>query len=87
MSGVYEEILATLERDFGVTEVQAMEAAAAEDNVTYTKILTAMAGGTTYDPETGEEVTDQKQDILPEEEEFLEETQAEDTTTAVEGQE
>lgn len=87
VSGVYEEILATLERDFGVTEVQAMEATAAEDNVTYTKILTAMAGGTTYDPETGEEVTDQKQDILPEEEEFLEETQAEDTTTAVEGQE
>lgn len=87
VSGVYEEILATLERDFGVSEVQAMEAAAAEDNVTYTKILTAMAGGTTYDPETGEEVTDQKQDILPEEEEFLEETQAEDTTTAVEGQE
>lgn len=71
---VYDEILQTLEQDFGVTQEAALDAAASEDDLTYTKKLTAMLSGFIYDPESGE-ITDEKQDILPEEEEFLMEMQ------------
>lgn len=71
---IYEEILQTMEQDFGVTQEDALDAAATEDAVTYTKKLTAMLSGFAYDPESGE-ITEEKQDILPEEEEFLMEMQ------------
>lgn len=71
---VYDEILQTLEQDFGVTQEAALDAAASEDDVIYTKKLTAMLSGSIYDPESGE-IADEKQDILPEEEEFLMEMQ------------
>lgn len=71
---IYDEILQTLEQDFGVTQEDALDAAASEDDVTYTKKLTAMVSGFAYDPESGE-IMDEKQDILPEEEEFLMEMQ------------
>ncbi|MBQ3105551.1 MAG: hypothetical protein IJC59_06810 [Lachnospiraceae bacterium] len=76
---VYSQILQILNQDYSISEEDARSIAAEESDVTYTKMLEALAGGTEYIEEseegtTEEEMTESRQeDLLPEEEElFLE---------------
>ncbi len=81
VSGIYTQILERLSADFGVSEADAMEIIASEDDVTYSQKLEAVINGEVY----GEDVPAGRQDVLPEEEEIIEridglETEGEQTT-------
>lgn len=65
----YDQIIANLEADFGVSEMDALDIIASEDNVTYSQRLQAIIDGTIYG--AGEEMPEVKQDVLPEEEEII----------------
>lgn len=69
----YASILSSLTEKYQLTEEQAKEIAAIKDDVQYTKVVTAIAGGETYSeaPEREERLEDLK-DVLPEEKELLE---------------
>lgn len=82
----YQQILETLYQDYGISGEEAEEILSSENNLIYTKKLMAIVNGVQYDPETGEESTE-KQDVLPEEEEILEEMQTPEETAPVAGQE
>ncbi len=68
VSDSYTQILERLSTDFGVSEEQALEIIASEDDVTYSQKLEAIISGAFY----GEEVPMGRQDVLPEEEEIIE---------------
>ena len=79
----YATILNILESKYGLTESQVREIAAERSDVQYTRIVTAIAGGKTYDnwdapekPVTPEntDVDDGMSDPLPEEEELGQDT-------------
>ena len=79
----YATILNILESKYGLTESQAREIAAERSDVQYTRIVTAIAGGKTYDnwdapekPVTPEntDADDGMSDPLPEEEELGQDT-------------
>ena len=81
VSGIYTQILERLSADFGISEADAMEIIASEDDVTYSQKLEAVINGEVY----GEDVPAGRQDVLPEEEEIIEridglETEGEQTT-------
>lgn len=82
----YQQILETLYQDYGISGEEAEEILSSETNLIYTKKLIAIVNGVQYDPQTGEESTE-KQDVLPEEEEILEEMQTPEETVPVDGQE
>jgi pilus assembly protein FimV len=82
----YQQILETLYQDYGISGEEAEEILSSENNLIYTKKLMAIVNGVQYDPQTGEESTE-KQDVLPEEEEILEEMQTPEETAPVDGQE
>ena len=82
----YQQILETLYQDYGISGEEAEEILSSENNLIYTKKLMAIVNGVQYDPETGEESTE-KQDVLPEEEEILEEMQTPEEISPVAGQE
>ncbi len=68
VSDIYAQILERLSADFGVSEADALEILASEDDVTYSQRLEAIISGAVY----GEEVPAGRQDVLPEEEEIIE---------------
>ena len=68
ISDSYAQILERLSADFGVSEEQAFEIIASEDDVTYSQRLEAIISGAFY----GEDVPMGRQDVLPEEEEIIE---------------
>lgn len=68
VSDSYAQILERLSADFGVSEEQALEIIASEDDVTYSQRLEAIISGAIY----GEDVPAGRQDVLPEEEEIIE---------------
>lgn len=68
VSDSYAQILERLSADFGVSEEQALEIIASEDDVTYSQKLEAIISGALY----GEEIPTGRQDVLPEEEEIIE---------------
>ena len=82
----YQQILETLYQDYGISGEEAEEILSSETNLIYTKKLIAIVNGVQYDPPTGEE-SPEKQDVLPEEEEILEEMQTPEETVPVDGQE
>ena len=75
----YEEILAILSSEFGVSEATVMEILAYEDDAVYTEHLTAIVNGGSYsgagvDEEWGEEEPEEVNtmpDVLPEEQEII----------------
>lgn len=68
VSDSYAQILERLSADFGVSEEQAYEIIASEDDVTYSQKLEAIISGAFY----GEDSPVGRQDVLPEEEEIIE---------------
>jgi hypothetical protein len=85
VSAIYGQILERLSADFGVSEQDALEIIAAEDDVIYSQRLEAIINGAVSD----EEISTGRQDILPEEEEIIEridglepETEADQTIDA-----
>ena len=68
VSDIYAQILERLSADFGVSESDALEIIASEDDVTYSQRLEAIISGAVY----GEDVPAGRQDVLPEEEEIIE---------------
>ena len=68
VSDSYAQILERLSADFGVSEEQAYEIIASEDDVTYSQKLEAIINGALY----GEDIPAGRQDVLPEEEEIIE---------------
>ena len=68
VSDIYAQILERLSADFGVSEADALEILASEDDVTYSQRLEAVMNGAL----NGEDVPSGRQDILPEEEEIIE---------------
>lgn len=77
---IYEQILERLSADFGVSEQDALEIIAAEDDVTYSQRLGAIINGAVY----GEEIPAGRQDVLPEEEEIIERIDGLETETVEE---
>ncbi len=77
---IYEQILERLSADFGVSEQDALEIIAVEDDVTYSQRLEAIISGAAY----GEDVPAGRQDVLPEEEEIIERIDGLETETAEE---
>lgn len=69
----YASLVTILTNKYQLTEEQAREIAAIKDDVQYTKVVTAIAGGETYGeaPKREERLEDLK-DVLPEEKELLE---------------
>lgn len=65
----YEQIIERLSADFGVSEADALETVASEDDITYSQKVQAIINGTVYG--AGEEIPEVKQDVLPEEEEII----------------
>ena len=65
----YDQIIERLSADFGVSEADALETAASEDDVTYTQRVQAIIDGIMYG--AGEDVPEVKQDVLLEEEEII----------------
>ena len=68
VNDIYGQILERLSADFGVSESDALEIIASEDDVTYSQKLEAIINGTFF----GEDVPAGRQDVLPEEEEIIE---------------
>ena len=68
VSDIYAQILDRLSADFGVSESDALEIIALEDDVAYSQRLEAIISGAVY----GEDVPAGRQDVLPEEEEIIE---------------
>lgn len=68
VSDIYAQILERLSVDFGVSESDALDIIASEDDVTYSQRLDAIINGAVY----GEDVPEGRQDVLPEEEEIIE---------------
>lgn len=68
VSDIYAQILERLSADFGVSEQDALDIIASEDDVTYSQRLEAIISGAVY----GEDVPAGRQDVLPEEEEIIE---------------
>lgn len=68
VSDIYAQILERLSADFGVSEADALEILASEDDVSYSQRLQAVINGALY----SEEVPAGRQDVLPEEEEIIE---------------
>ena len=68
ISDIYAQILERLSADFGVSESDALDIIASEDDVTYSQRLDAIINGAVY----GEDVPAGRQDVLPEEEEIIE---------------
>lgn len=77
VSDIYAQILERLSADFGVSEADALEIIALEDDVAYSQRLEAIISGAVY----GEEVPEGRQDILPEEEEIIERIDGLETET------
>ena len=65
----YDQIIERLSADFGVSEADALETVASEDDVTYTQRVQAIIDGIMYG--AGEDVPEVKQDVLLEEEEII----------------
>ena len=65
----YDQIIERLSVDFGVSEADALETVASEDDVTYTQRVQAIIDGIMYG--AGEDVPEVKQDVLLEEEEII----------------
>lgn len=68
VSDIYAQILDRLSADFGVSEADALEIIALEDDVAYSQRLEAIISGAVY----GEDIPEGRQDVLPEEEEIIE---------------
>ncbi|MDE6601272.1 MAG: hypothetical protein K2K90_03740, partial [Lachnospiraceae bacterium] len=77
VSAIYAQILERLSADFGVSEQDALEIIAVEDDVTYSQRLEAIINGAVYD----EDIPTGRQDILPEEEEIIERIDGMETET------
>ena len=69
VNDIYAQILERLSADFGLSEEEALEILASEDDVTYSQRLETVINGELYGEEAVEEGM---QDMLPEEEEILE---------------
>ena len=65
----YEQIVDRLAADFGVSETDALDIIASEDDVAYSQRLEAVINGTAYGSE--EDMPEVKQDVLLEEEEII----------------
>lgn len=78
VSDIYAQILERLSADFAVSEQDALEIIASEDDVTYSQRLEAIISGAVY----GEDVPAGRQDVLPEEEEIIERIDGLETETA-----
>ncbi len=68
VSDIYAQILDRLSADFGVSESDALEIIALEDDVAYSQRLEAIISGAVY----SEDIPAGRQDVLPEEEEIIE---------------
>lgn len=84
ISSSYQEILSILSERYGLSETDALEVVASEDNVTYTEYLYFLVYGTIYGAETdgttGEETSAGLEDILPEEQEIIDGMSSEEAT-------
>ena len=65
----YEQIVDCLSADFGVSETDALDIIASEDDVTYSQRLYDIINGVAYGAEG--DLPEVKQDVLPEEEEII----------------
>lgn len=65
----YDKMVEILTMDFGISEIEALDIIAAEDDVTYSQKLQAIIDGSFYGD--GEQMPEMKQDVLPEEEEII----------------
>ncbi len=83
VSDIYAQILERLSADFGVSEADALEILASEDDVSYSQRLQAVINGALY----SEEGPAGRQDVLPEEEEIIERIDGLETENADEGAE
>ena len=83
VSDIYAQILERLSADFGVSEADALEILASEDDVSFSQRLQAVINGALY----SEEVPAGRQDVLPEEEEIIERIDGLETENADEGAE
>lgn len=73
VSVVYAQILGVLQDKYSLSESDALEIAAEPDDVEYTKIVTAVAEGGSYDASNSESMEPEKlPDMLPEELQFPE---------------
>ena len=77
--GVYDQILAALSQNYGLSEADALDIIASGDDVTYSQKVRAIVYGEVYGSE-GEEIPEMKQDVLPEEEEIINRLQGEEQT-------
>ncbi len=68
VSDIYTQILERLSAEFGVSEEEALDIIASEDDVTYSQRLEAIVNGELYGDEDEEGI----RDMLPEEEEIIE---------------
>ena len=73
ITSIYQEILAVIYSDYGLTETDVMLILDSEDDIAYTKLLNSIVYGVNYDESTvGEEESGSMiEDILPEEQEIL----------------
>ena len=82
---IYQEILAVLSEKYGLSEIDAVEIASCENNVTYTEYLYFIVYGTMGEDatmeETSEENSDGINDILPEEQEIIDGMSVEEEIT------
>ena len=82
---VYQEILAVLSEKYGLSEVDAVEIALCDNNVTYTEYLHFIVYGTMYEDAASEEVDEEtsegENDILPEEQEIIDGMSGEEEIT------
>lgn len=82
---VYQEILAVLSEKYGLSEVDAVEIALCDNNVTYTEYLHFIVYGTMYEDAASEEVDEEtsegEDDILPEEQEIIDGMSGEEEIT------
>lgn len=78
INDVYKQILDILAEKYGLSEVDAVEIATCDNNVTYTEYLRTIIYGAVYEDVLSEETADDSDDILPEEQEILDGMSAEE---------
>lgn len=80
---IYEQILAKLSENYGLSEDDVIDIILLEDDVTYSQRLQEIVFGTSVNGED-EEQSEIKQDVLPEEEEIIDRLQGTDETVETE---
>ena len=78
VTGIYGQILDALANNYGLSEADALDIIASEDDVTYSQRVQAVISGEAFGMEE-EAVPEGKQDVLPEEEEIIDRLEGAET--------